>query len=145
MHDDFYSFVCKELEELDEKAQRGDVSLADVQYADLLEHYKKSVLTNDAMSGEGDYSERNMPRYAYEGEGGGGINSYARGGRSYRGGNSYARGRGRNAKRDSMGRYAREGGYSYAEEVDNTMTEMKEMIKGLPEDKKRKIIAELEG
>ena len=144
MHDDFYSFVCKELKELDEKAQRGDVSLADVQYADLLEHYKKSVLTNDAMSGEGDYSERYMPRYAYEGEDSGGSNSYARGGRSYRGGNSYARGRGRNAKRDSMGRYSREVGYSYAEEVDNTITEMKEMIKGLPEDKKRKIMAELE-
>lgn len=29
------------------------------------------------------------------------------------GGNSYARGRGRNARRDSMGRYSREGGSSY--------------------------------
>ncbi len=42
-----------------------------------------------------------------------------RGGRSYRGGSydgsyeggSYARGRGRNARRDSMGRYSREGSY----------------------------------
>ena len=34
------------------------------------------------------------------------------GGYSEAGGNSYARGRGRNAKRDSMGRYSREGGYS---------------------------------
>lgn len=43
--------------------------------------------------------------------------SYERGGgRSYRGGSyddgSYARGRGRNAKRNSMGRYSRESGYS---------------------------------
>lgn len=30
---------------------------------------------------------------------------------SYNDGNSYARGRGRNAKRDSMGRYSREGSY----------------------------------
>ena len=33
-------------------------------------------------------------------------------GYSHESGNSYARGRGRNAKRDSMGRYSREGGYS---------------------------------
>lgn len=36
--------------------------------------------------------------------------SMERGG-SYYGGGSYARGRGRNAKRDSMGRYSREGSY----------------------------------
>lgn len=43
-----------------------------------------------------------------------------RGGRSYRGsydgsyeGESYARGRGRNARRDSMGRYSRDDGYDY--------------------------------
>ena len=34
------------------------------------------------------------------------------GGYSHESDNSYARGRGRNAKRDSMGRYSREGGYS---------------------------------
>lgn len=48
--------------------------------------------------------------------------SYERGGRSYRGGSydggsyddmSYARGRGRYAKRDSMGRYARDNGSNY--------------------------------
>ena len=37
---------------------------------------------------------------------------YADDGYSYDDGYSNARGRGRNAKRDSMGRYAREGGYS---------------------------------
>lgn len=61
---------------------------------------------------ESDYSEDGR---SYDG-------SYARGGRggrSYRGGSyesyddgmSYARGRGRNARRDSMGRYSREGSY----------------------------------
>lgn len=33
-------------------------------------------------------------------------------GQSYEGGNSYARGRGRNARRDSMGRYSNDDGYS---------------------------------
>ena len=60
---------------------------------------------------ESEYSEEGR---SYDG-------SYARGGRGYRGGRyayesyddgmSYARGRGRNARRDSMGRYSREGSY----------------------------------
>lgn len=53
---------------------------------------------------ESEYSENGM--------------SYDRGGRSYNSGSyddgrSYARGRGRNARRDSMGRYSRDGGYGY--------------------------------
>ena len=60
---------------------------------------------------ESEYSEEGR---SYDG-------SYARGGRGYRNGRyayesyddgmSYARGRGRNARRDSMGRYSREGSY----------------------------------
>lgn len=60
---------------------------------------------------ESEYSEEGR---SYDG-------SYARGGRDYRGGRyayesyddgmSRARGRGRNARRDSMGRYSREGSY----------------------------------
>ena len=60
---------------------------------------------------ESEYSEEGR---SYDG-------SYARGGRGYRDGRyayesyddgmSYARGRGRNARRDSMGRYSREGSY----------------------------------
>ena len=53
---------------------------------------------------ESEYSENGM--------------SYDRGGRSYNSGSyddgrSYARGRGGNARRDSMGRYSRDGGYGY--------------------------------
>ena len=54
----------------------------------------------------------------YEDEMDGGYSEAYDDGRSYRGrsyddGISYARGRGRNAKRDSMGRYSRDGGRSY--------------------------------
>ena len=38
-------------------------------------------------------------------------------GYSERGGSSYARGRGRYAKRDSMGRYSRDGGMSYDDDM----------------------------
>lgn len=125
-YDSFYDFVCHELEELDEKAKADKVSMTDVQYADMLEHYKKSYLTNEAMEGEG-YSNRGyMPHwggYAYEGD--------------RMGGNSYA---GRmNAKRDSMGRYSRNRGYSYAEDMEATKDEIREMAQKMPEEHRRKI------
>ena len=129
-YDSFYDFVCHELEELDEKAKADKVSMTDVQYADMLEHYKKSYLTNEAMEESG-YSNRGyMPYY---------------------GGMSYA---GRmNAKRDSMGRYSRESmdysrnrgnsyggnGYSYAEDMEQTREEMRELAQKMPEEHRRKI------
>ncbi len=57
MHNSLYEYVCDELHELDRKAQSGDPSMSDIQYADMLEHYKKSVLTNRAMETEG-YAHR---------------------------------------------------------------------------------------
>ena len=57
MANNLYEIVCKELEELDEKARNGKIELRDIEYADKLEHYKKSVLTNHAMEAEG-YSGR---------------------------------------------------------------------------------------
>lgn len=56
---------------------------------------------------------------------------------SYDGGMSYARGRGRNARRDSMGRYAREGGYanrSYRGYSRDGKEEYMEQLRGLMED-----------
>lgn len=69
--------------------------------------YENSGMDDEEMS----YASGSYAR----GQGNGGGRSY-RGG-SYDGGNSYdggsyARGRGRNAKRNSMGRYSRESGYS---------------------------------
>ena len=90
MHNNLYEFVCDELKELDDKARMGEPSMQDVQYADLLEHYRKSKLTSDAMEGSG-----------YSG------NSYGASSDDYSG----ARGR-MNAPRDSMGRYS---GASYAD------------------------------
>jgi len=77
-------YICDEMEELERKAEKGKLSMAEVQYADMLAHLKKNILTSDAMMEEDEYSN----------EGG---NSYARGD---------GRGRGRNARRDSMGRYS---------------------------------------
>ena len=132
-YDSFYDFVCHELEELDEKAKADKVSMTDVQYADMLEHYRKSYLTNEAMEESG-YSNRGyMPGwggYAYEGD--------------RMGGNSYA---GRmNAKRDSMGRYSRNrgSGYSYAEDMEATKDEIRELAMKMPDEHRRKIERALE-
>lgn len=80
--DKLIDYICDEMEELERKADKGKLSMAEVQYADMLAHLKKNILTSEAMMGEGEYSNDS--------------------------GNSYARGRGRgsNAKRDSMGRYS---------------------------------------
>ena len=77
--------------------------------------------------GGGNYSRENRysregtcgNRYAYEGGQGGGQ------------GGSYARGR--NARRDSMGRYAREGGYSRAYGVEELVEDIRGMMQELPQ------------
>ena len=49
------------------------------------------------------------------------------------GGGSYARGRGRNARRDSMGRYSREGGYSQA--ADDMIQDLRELMEDAPDER----------
>lgn len=125
--------LTEELETISEKIHKaGGMSAGDLDTVDKLSHALKCVKTVLAMTeAEDDYSY----------DGGGSSN---RGGRSYDGGRSYedrsyARGRGRGAKRDSMGRYSREAGYSYAEDMD----EIREMIRVLPEEKRRMLMNEL--
>lgn len=110
-------YICNELEEYERKAGSGKLSMQDIEYIDKLAHIKKSLLSADEMWDDSEYSNAGM--------------SYARGGRSYRGG-SYAGGRGRNAKRDSMGRYSRDGGYSMAE--DDFRMEIEELMQSAPND-----------
>jgi hypothetical protein len=96
-------YVCTELEDLEHKADKGKLSLSDVQLAETLSNIKKNLLKMDEMTGEVEYSGA----YPYADGIGGGMRSYRMDGGSY---GSYA-GR-RNARRDSMGRYSRNGGYS---------------------------------
>ena len=124
-------YVCDELEELERKAEKGKLSMAEIQYADVLAHLKKDILTSDAMWEESEYSEES-------GRGVMGGNSYARGG--FNRGGSYARGRGSNARRDSMGRYSSERGYSRAEDdMDSMIEELRDMMQDLPQDKQREV------
>lgn len=78
--------------ELDKISHKGELTPSLLDMVDKLTHSIKSIDTICAM--EEAYGD-DYDDYSYEG------------------GSSYARGRGRNARRDSMGRYSREGGNSY--------------------------------
>lgn len=98
----------KDLEKTNEKLRMsgGELSGADLEYVDKLTHSLKSIKTTIAMiesEDEDGYSGYGYGRYwpmSYENRGGSNRGS----------GNSYARGRS-NARRDSMGRYSRDGDF----------------------------------
>ena len=126
-------FVCDELEDIEQKAAKGELSISDVQYADTLAHLKKNLLKSEEMMEEFDegYSSEMRP-----------VNGTIRGGSyRYNGGMSYARGdgrgRGRNAKRDSMGRYSSERGYSRADDMMDMVETIRGMMGELPQDVQR--------
>ena len=106
--EDLKDLLCAELEDYAEKGKRsGELSKADVEVIDTVLNSVKNIYKIDKYKEEMEgYSEDGH----YMGEG----RIY---GTSYDGGSSYARGRGRYAKRDSMGRYSRDGGMSYDDDM----------------------------
>lgn len=135
--------ISKELAQANEKIRMagGKLSGADVEYVDKLTHTLKSIKTTIAMM------EAEDDGYSSDGMRGG---SYRRDGRmNYRGGygydgGSYARGRGRNAKRDSMGRYSS----MYYEAADDVTEKLRELMEEAPDEKTKveikKFIGKLE-
>lgn len=75
--------------ELEKITHKGELNPTLLDMVDKLTHSIKSIDTIVAME---EYADDDYDDYSYEG------------------GSSYARGRGRNARRDSMGRYSRDGG-----------------------------------
>lgn len=126
MHN-LYNLTCEELEKLDKKAGMGDLSPAEFERMSDLIEAKKDMLKIGEMEDMGGSS------FARGGNRGGSYGSYNMGSyddMSYARGDG--RGRGRNARRDSMGRYSSERGYSRDDEL---MSE----IEMLPEHKKNEI------
>lgn len=124
--------LTKEAEMLNDKIRsvQGKVSAADMEYIDRLTHSVKSVKTTMAMldAEENGYSNA---RYYNDGgmDGSYARRRYSRDGGSY--GDSYARGRGRNARRDSMGRYSSDG-YSRAKE--DMVKELEDLMEDAPDE-----------
>ena len=108
-------YICDELEELERKADKdGKLSMAEIQYGDMLAHFKKNLLKSEEMSDEMEgYSRADDRHYRVEG--------------------SYARGRGRNAKRDAMGRYASRG-YSMSGDM---IAELRDLMEDAPDEQTR--------
>lgn len=123
MYDNLCDYIHEETMELDRKAKGGKLSSAELQYADMLQHLKKSLLTNEAMEGADGYSNDGGTYY---------------GSRPHMDGGSYARGRGMNARRDSRGRYTSDSGI---------ISELRELMEKAPDDKRpmfRRFINEME-
>lgn len=117
--------LMKELYEYEDKAKRssGKLSAGDLETIHKLTDTVKNIDKIEMFEEGGEYSgdtdfvgEGRMYGTSYRGgnsynsNDGQGGSSYGQGGSSYgQGGSSYARGRGRNARRDSRGRYSRDG------------------------------------
>lgn len=103
MHD-LKDLLCAELEDYAEKGKKsGKMSMGDLESIHKLTDTVKNIMKIDILKEETGYSEDG----AYMGEG----RIYGTSYDGYDRGTSYARGRGRYAKRDSMGRYSRDDGY----------------------------------
>lgn len=126
-------FLNKDIKRMNDKIRKqgGELTSETLTYVDKLTHALKSVKTSIAMieEEESGYSSRG---------------SYARGDRTGRVhwndgsvsygdgmggmGDSYARGRGRTAKRDSMGRYSSERGYSRDDAHDDVIEQLRDLM-----------------
>ena len=132
--------VSNELAEANKKIRSGNgkLSAGDVEYLDKLTHMMKSIKTTIAMiesEDEGGYSGHYGPMwygrsYASGGNRGGGSGGYsnARGGRG-----------GRNNNPSGRNQYSRTGGYSYADGMEDLLSEMREMMDDLPEEKRHEV------
>lgn len=144
--------VAEEIREANNKIKTagGKISAGDVEYLDKLTHMLKSIKTTKAMMD----SEEGYSSEGYSNEGMSGA--------------SYARGRGRNARRDSRGRYSSEGmsgrsgrsggrsndgsyesyGRSYGSYGDEMVDELRELMNEAPNNEIRqkfqKLISEIE-
>ena len=132
-----YELKEKLMNELEDYADNGKFSKDDVEAikytASAIDHICNIV----ERSEDEEYSGDMMGRVYNDGSYNYGRGSYARGGRD---GRSYARGRGRNARRDSMGRYSSEG-YSRASE--GIVMELRELMDDAPDDRIRQEIQSL--
>lgn len=125
--------LCKELKKYGNK----ELTKESLELVDKLSHATKNldkIIEKYEEEENGSYESYNSYG-SYDG-------SYRNGNRSGRGSynngynnGSYARGRGRNAKRDSMGRYASDSGYS---QHGNMVEELREMMMDAPNEEIRR-------
>ena len=110
--------LCDELEQY---GRKGELTTGSLDVVDKLAHAMKSIATVIAMEeAEGEYSQSDGGRYNMRG-------------------NSYAR-RGGNTRRNSMGRYSREG---YSGAVDDMVDKLNDLMQDAPNEDVRHEIKRL--
>ena len=124
MHE-LYELKEKLMKELNSYASQ-EMSAGSLEVIDKLSHAVKNICKIIESAEEEEYSGRgNYSRDGYS-------RNYSREGRRYAyEGGSYARGR--NARRDSMGRYSREDGYSRAGGMADLAEDIRDMMQELPQ------------
>lgn len=122
--------VSEQLGDMVRKIKNNGMTSGDLETLDKLTHTLASVKKTMKMEEDGEYSGYYPMGGVYARDGG----SYNRGDGSYNRG-SYARGR-MNARRDSMGRYSGERGYSRNDLADK----MRELMDEAPDDRTRQDI-----
>jgi hypothetical protein len=117
-------------EELKEYGSKDKLDVGGLEIVDKLAHAIKNIDKIIEAYEEEEYSMEGDPMGgSYEG-GGSYRRYYAQGGGGrYNRGGSYARGRGRNTRRDSMGRYSRAG--------EDMVMELRELMEDAPDDRIR--------
>lgn len=123
---DLKEMLCKQLEDYGKK---GELSAAVLERVDMLAHAVKNLDKIIETMEESDYSG-NMDGRSYGGR------PYRDG--SYDGGRSMARGR--NARRDSMGRYASDG---YSRDDGNMADRIRDMMDEAPDERTRQELQRL--
>lgn len=138
------------MNELEEYGRKGELTSGSLEVVDKLSHTIKNLCKiieayeeeeeMYSMEGGSSYDGGGSGQSRRGGQGGGssrrgggssyrGGSSYARGGGGG-GGSSYARGRGRNARRDAMGRYSNAG-------AEDMIEELRELMEDAPDEKTR--------
>ena len=126
--DKLIDYMCDELEQLERKVDKGGkLSSQELQYLDTLAHAKKNLLTGDAMMNPDEYSHDNYSM---------------RGGRYTMPGSTrgYSSARGRNAKRDAMGRYSNTYGYSRDDDKAEIMETLQDVSETTNDTKMKRMI-----
>ena len=129
MHD-IYQLKEMLMDELKEFGKKGELTAGSLETVDKLSHSIKNLCKIiEDMEMDGEYSTTGdiSGNYRYSDT------------RGYRGG-SYARGRGRNARRDSMGRYSSEG---YSRAAEDMIAQLRDMVEEAPDEQTRMEIQKL--
>lgn len=147
MHE-IYELKEQLMKELEEYGKKGEMSAGSLEVVDKLAHTIKNLCKIiESAEEEDEYSMAMGGSYARGGQGGGRGGNMGGGqtSRRYDGGGSYARGRGRNARRDSRGRYS-SAGYSY--ENEEMVSQLEDLMEDAPEELKKdiqRLISKVEG